>query len=34
MYSGKNAVTAFEEIVDGAFELDIDSSFASETLLG
>lgn len=34
MYSGKNAVTAFEEIVDGAFELDIDSSFASETLTG
>jgi hypothetical protein len=34
MYSDKNAVEALEEIVDGAFELDIDASFASATLTG
>ena len=34
MYAGKNAVTALTEIVNGAFELDIDSSFSSATLTG
>ncbi len=34
MYSGKNAVTALTEIVNGAFDLDIDSSFDTVTLTG
>lgn len=34
MYAGKNAVAALTEIVNGAFELDIDSSFSSATLTG
>lgn len=34
MYADKNAVTAMQEIVDGAFELEIDSSFAAITLTG
>lgn len=34
MYSGKNVVTALTEIVNGAFELDVDSSFSSATLTG
>lgn len=34
IYSSKNAVTALTEIVNGAFELDIDSSFSAVTLTG
>lgn len=34
MYSNKNAVTLMREIVNGAFELDIDPSFSAATVTG